>query len=101
MGTVRWTVDEQHNVKEIHKVVVHEFDIQDITDDPVLYAGPKLHEWEHSESGQYVMKHAEDKPTWFKDHNWSNMSYKFVIVAELEMKKLSEFYLRWGKDGNP
>jgi hypothetical protein len=25
------------------------------------------------------------------------MGYRYIIVAELEKKKLAEFYLRWGK----
>ena len=96
MGSVRYTVDENHNVKEIHKVVVHRFHLSDV-DDPDLYAAEPLYKWEKSEQGQFVMKHAIDKPEWHKYQDISTYGYAYVIVAELEKKKLSEFYLKWGQ----
>ena len=61
MGTIRYTVDDNHNVTEIHKVVVHRFKLSDV-DDPDLYAAEPIYKWEKSEPGQFVMKHAIDKP---------------------------------------
>jgi hypothetical protein len=43
------------------------------------------------------MKHAVDTPVWHKHMDPMFMGYRFIIVAELEAKKLSEFYLRWGQ----
>lgn len=98
MGRVRFQV-VQHNgqeiVEEIHKVVVHRFSVSDV-DDPDLYAGQPLWEWEHSDQGQFVMKNAVDKPEWHRQIDVMTMGYKYAIVAELEKKKLAEFYLRWG-----
>ena len=96
MGTVRYTVDDNHNVTEIHKVVVHRFHLSDV-DDPDLYAAEPIYKWEKSEQGQFVMKHAIDKPVWHRHLNHSLYGYQYAIVAELEMKKLSEFYLRFGQ----
>jgi hypothetical protein len=95
MGTVRYTVDD-NIVKEIHKVVVHKFNINDV-DDPDIYAAGPMFDWERSEAGQFVFKHAVDKPEWhrYMDSMW--MGYRYIITAELEAKKLSEFYLRFGK----
>ena len=99
MGSVRWTVDDNHNVKEIHKVVVYRFRMGDV-EDPDLYAAQPLYEWENSEQGQFVMKHAVDTPEWHRKVDQFSYGYEYAIVAELEMKKLSEFYLRWGNDGS-
>jgi hypothetical protein len=96
MGTVRFKV-ENDVVKEIHKVVVHKFDIGDV-DDPEIYAAGPIFNWEQSEAGQFVMKHAVDQPKWHKHMDPMFMGYRFIIVAELEAKKLSEFYLRFGND---
>lgn len=99
MGTVRYKVsvkDGKEIVEEIHKVVVHRFKIGDV-EDPILYAGEPLYQWEKSDQGQFVMKHAIDKPVWHQYNNFESFGYEFIIVAELEKKKLSEFYLRWGK----
>jgi len=98
MGTVRFQVveqDDQEIVKEIHKVIVHSFQLGDV-EDPDLYAAEPIYNWEKSEQGQFVMEHAIDKPEWHRHLNHSRYGYEYIIVAELEVKKLSEFYLKWG-----
>jgi hypothetical protein len=95
MGKVRYTV-EDNVVKEIHKVVVHKFDLADV-DDPDIYAAGPIFDWERSEAGQFVMKYAVDKPEWHRNMDPMFMGYRYIIMAELESKKLSEFYLRWGR----
>jgi hypothetical protein len=97
MGSVRFKVEDDV-VKEIHKVVVHKFDLSDV-DDPDIYAAGPIFDWERSEAGQFVMKHAVDTPEWHRHMDPMFMGYRYIIVAELEKKKLSEFYLRWGKVG--
>ena len=103
MGTVRYKINEQNGqeiVEEIHKIVVHKFSMGDV-EDPDLYAAEPLWNWQESEAGQFVMKNAEDKPEWHRFMDYDSLhGYSYVVTAELEKKKISEFYLRWGKDGN-
>jgi hypothetical protein len=102
MGTVRYQViekDGQEFVEEIHKVVVHQFLMGDV-EDPDLWAGQSLYEWQESEAGKFVMEHSIDKPVWNRHLDYTTYGHKYIITAELETKKLSEFYLRWGKDGS-
>ena len=99
--SVRYQVVEEtdgyRRVDEIHKIVVHKFTMSDV-DDPDLYAAQPLYEWEQSEAGQFVMKNAEDKPEWHRFMDYDSMhGYSYVVIAELEKKKLAEFYLRWGQ----
>lgn len=98
MGAVRWQVfdeDDEPIVKEIRKVVVHR-SWMGTTGDPNLHVAQKFLEWELSEQGQFVMKHAIGKPDYHINLDQLTYEYECVIVAELEMKKLSEFYLKWG-----
>ena len=97
MGSVRFQEVEQDGVlvvEEIHKVVVHRFDLSDV-EDPDLYAAQPLWEWQQSGAGKFVMENAVDKPEWHRHMDPMRMGYRYVITAELEKKKLSEFYLRW------
>ena len=98
MDKVRYTV-ENDVVKEIHKVIVHKFNLADV-EDPDIYAAGPMFDWERSEAGQFVFKHAVDPPEWHRQLDYNSYGYRYAIVAELEAKKLSEFYLRWGKDGS-
>jgi len=102
MAAVRYKVEDkdgQRIVKEIHKVVVHQFNLGDV-DDPEIYAASPLWEWQQSEPGKFVMEHAIDKPEWRRQVDHSTYGHQYAVIAELEAKKLSEFYLRWGKDGS-
>ena len=99
MGSIRFNVVQKNGqqiVEEIHKVVVHKFTMSDV-EDPDLYAAQPIWEWQQSEAGQFVMKHAVDKPEWHKHMDPMFMGYRFLIVAEMEKKKLSEYYLRFDK----
>ena len=97
MGSVRCRVidkGDHHIVEEIHKVVVHKFDLADV-DDPDIYAAGPIFDWERSDAGQFVMKHSVDKPEWHRHMDPMFMGYRYIIIAKLEMKRLSEFYLRF------
>jgi hypothetical protein len=99
MGKVRWKEydkDGYHIVEEIHEVVVHRFRLGDV-EDPDLYAAQPLWEWQESEAGQFVMKNAVETPEWRRQADNVNWGHQYIIVAELEKKKLSEFYLRFDK----
>jgi hypothetical protein len=100
MGSVRFrTVDvgpDTVAVEEIHKVVVHKFRMGDV-EDPDLYAAEPLLQWQNSSAGKYVMKHAIETPIWHRHVDPMNYGYQYIIVAELEKKKLSEYYLRFDK----
>lgn len=96
---IRWREvkkDDKTIVEEIHKVVVHRFRLSDV-EDPDLYAAEPIYNWENSDPGKFVMKHAIDKPVWHRHLDAALYGYQYAIVAELEMKKLSEYYLRWGQ----
>jgi len=99
MDKVRWREfdkDGYRHVKEIHKVTVHKFSMGDV-EDPDLYAAEPLMAWQNSDAGKFVMEHAIETPIWHRQTDPYNYGYQYVIVAELEKKKLSEFYLRFDK----
>jgi hypothetical protein len=95
MSTIKH-IKTDTTTKEIHKVVVHRFKVGDV-EDPDLYAAQPLHEWQNSPQGKFIMENAVDKPIWKRQINHLLYEYEYVIIAELEKAKLSEFYLRWGK----
>ena len=86
-------------VREIYRVVVHRFRISD-SDDPEIYAAEPIMEWQRSEAGQFVMKHAVDIPEFHKHIDHERYGYEFAITAELEKKTYTEFLLRFGKHGS-
>lgn len=83
-------------VVETRKVTVHQFTMGDV-DDPDLYAAEPLWNWQQSEAGKWVMENAIDTPEWHRQADCMNWGHRYAVVAVFETKKLTEFYLRFGK----
>lgn len=88
-------VDDVQVVEEIHKIVVHQFTMSDVEDIDIYVAEP-IWKWQQTDAGRFVMKNAVSEPEWHQQLDHNIMGYRIAITAELEKKKLSEFYLRWG-----
>jgi len=95
MGQVKHQVNTDGSISTIHRVVVHKFKVSDV-EDPDLYAADPMVDWEKSDPGKFVMKYSVSTPAWYRHLSFESLVYQYVIIAELESKKLSEFYLRWG-----
>lgn len=80
--------------KKIHHVVVHRFSVGDV-EDPDLYAGEPLYQWERSEMGQYIMSKALETPEWRRQVNYSTHGYEYAIIAKLYDEDMTYFMLRW------
>lgn len=99
MAKVRFQViekDGQSVVEEIHKIAVHSFSVGDV-EDPEIYAAEPIWKWQQTDAGKFVMEHAVEPPLYHSQLDYNSFGYRYAIVAELEAKKLSEFYLRWGQ----
>ncbi len=99
MGKVRYQIvknGDVERVEEIHKIIVHFFSVGDV-EDPEIYAAQPIWEWQQSPAGQFVMANAIGEPIWKGAPDPLTWGYKYAIIAEIEKKKLSEFYLRFGK----
>ena len=86
---------EEQRVEECREIVVHEFKMGDV-DEPDLYAAQPLYEWEKSEFGQWVMKHAADTPTWHRHVDPVTYGYQYRITAKFMGPALTEMLLRKG-----
>ena len=80
-------------VEEVREIVVHEFTMGDV-DDPDLYAGEPLWQWQQSEEGQWIMEHAVETPSWYRIPDTLQYGYKFQIRAKLMGARLTEYILR-------
>ena len=88
------TVDGQVKIQEIKEIVVHRFQLGDV-EDPVLYAGEPLYQWQQSEPGKWVMEHATEKPRWLRNISYQTYSYEYTILARLIEKDITYFKLKF------
>lgn len=63
-------------------VVVHQFEIRDF-EDPDLCVANHLNDWENSEAGKWVMKHAVKKPLWNRFLDAQRLCYQYRVFAIL------------------
>jgi len=77
-------------------VKVHEFNMGDV-EDPDLYAGEPLYQWQQTEAGQWVMEHAVDKPFWHRHINPYTFGWTYYIIARLSEQDQTYWTLKYGK----
>jgi hypothetical protein len=86
----------EDKVVETKKITVHTFLMGDV-EDPDLYAAEPLWNWQQSDAGKWVMENAMDTPEWHRRADPMTYGHQYAVVAVFELKKLTEYYLRFGK----
>ena len=86
-------------IKE-YNVCVHRFKMGDV-DDPEIYAAGPILEWQESESGKWIMEHAEEQPIYQRHIDHSSMGYAYAIYAKLADKNYTFWCLKWGRATTP
>ena len=99
MGRIRYQII-QHNgqdrVLEIHKKVFHKIYI-DPHPYPYLMIEEPIYKWRQSDAGKFVIDNAiTDSLEWQQQMDLSTYGHVYLVIAEMESKKLSEYYLKWG-----
>jgi hypothetical protein len=97
MGSVRWKINPDGTVDEIHRVVVYNtiiplYDSADEYDSDANILGP----WRNTQQGTFIFEHCITKPEIAKSYDVGSYQSRIAVIAELTAKKLSEFYLKWG-----
>ena len=82
------------------KVMVHSFNMGDV-EDPYLYAGGPLWQWQNSEQGRWVMENTLDRPIFYCETNPSNFGYRVAVYAMLADEALTYFELKYGGNKRP
>ena len=74
--------------------IVHRFSVPDL-DDPDVYAGVPLHQWEKSDSGKWIIENAFEKPMWHRQMDNNTYSYRYIITAHLTDEQITFFELKF------
>ena len=77
-------------------VCVHEFRIGDV-EDPEIYAGEPLWNWQESEAGKWVMENAVGEPYWISSLDQLTWGHHFKIMARLSEQNQTYFRLKFNK----
>lgn len=64
-------------------------------DDPDIYVGQYIWEWQSTEEGKWVMEHSSPAPSWHRFTDINTYGYKYLIKAYLTPKELTYFRLKF------
>lgn len=78
------------------EIIVHSFTVGDV-EDPDLYAGQPLYEWQQTEQGQWIMENAVETPVWHRIPDAFHMGYRYTITAKFHGPALTFYLLKWGE----
>ena len=77
-------------------VCVHQFKVGDV-EDPDVYAGEPLWQWQQSEAGKWVMENAVETPYWMRAIDQFNWGHHYKIMARLSEQNQTYFRLKFNK----
>ena len=75
------------------KILVHSFNMSD-NDDPEIFAGQPIWEWQQTDAGRWVMAHSRDT-YWLKHNDFQSYTYQYKIVAQLTEQDATYFALKY------
>ena len=76
------------------KILVHSFVMSD-NDDPEIFAGQPIWEWQQTEAGRWVMEHAVEQPVYQIHPDMMFYGYHCKIWAVLSEKDTTFFKLKY------
>ena len=89
-----WHVQPDGSVVKHQDVCVFKFSIGDV-EDPNIVAGLEIYKWQKTDSGQWVMEHAIEKPYWVRMIDPRYYGYVFRIMARLTEINVTFFELKF------
>jgi hypothetical protein len=75
-------------------MILHEFYMADV-EDPYLYAGFPISEWQATEMGQWVMANVAEEPVFHITPDPNTLGYRVVITGQLNPEAATYFTLKF------
>lgn len=75
-------------------MILHEFNMADC-EDPYLYAGFPIAEWQATDKGKWVMANVIDEPVFHITPDAHNYGYRVVITGNLNPEAATYFTLKF------
>ena len=75
-------------------VCVREITMGDV-DDPDIYVGQHIWEWQQTAVGEFVMENAVEKPYWIRHTDHESYGHKYRIMARLSEQNETFFRLKY------
>jgi hypothetical protein len=75
-------------------MILHEFTMGDV-EDPYLYAGFPISEWQQTDQGKWIMSNVTEQPVFHITPDVDTMGYRVVITGKLTPEAETYFRLKF------
>jgi len=75
-------------------MILHSFTMGDV-EDPYLYAGFPISEWQQTEMGQWIMENVTEEPVFQIQPDPQSMGHRVVITGKLNPEAETYFRLKY------
>lgn len=75
-------------------MILHELHIADV-EDPYLYAGFPIAEWQDTDKGRWVMANVVEEPMFHVSHDPNVIGYRVIITGNLTPEAETYFTLKF------
>jgi hypothetical protein len=75
-------------------MILHEFTMGDV-EDPYLYAGFPISEWQQTDAGKWVMANVTEQPVFHVHPDPTTFGYRVVITGKLNPQAATYFTLKY------
>jgi hypothetical protein len=75
-------------------MILYEFTMGDV-EDPYLYAGFPISEWQQTDMGKWVMANVTEQPVFYVQSDPTTFGYRVVITGKLDPQAETYFRLKY------
>jgi len=75
-------------------MILHEFYMSDV-EDPYLYAGFPISEWQQTDQGKWVMDNVTEQPVFYVTPDHNTLGYRVVITGNLSPEAETYYRLKY------
>lgn len=87
-----WQFDSEE--AKVIEYVVHKITVNDV-DDPDVYVGQPIHDWQQTEAGKWVLENSRPKPCWYRYNDTLSYGYVYYIKAYFTPQQLTYWKLKY------
>jgi len=89
-----WHLQPDGSAVKHQDVCVFRFSVGDV-EDPDMFAGLKIYEWQKTDCGRWAMEHAVGEPYWIRMMDPTSYGYSYNVMARLTESDNTFFELKF------
>jgi len=87
-------MDKNGNEFITTRYLVHTIKMGDV-EDPDLFVAEPIWKWQQTEAGKWIMENAMEKPSWYRQVDYTTFGHTYQIIADLTPEQITYYELKF------